>query len=271
VKTGVQQPAVLIGALVIAFTSTYGAGAQPSAPTQPNLQLLSTDEIVQKLVAADQRRGKALRALQAIRFYAVDYHGFPGSRSANMKVGALYTAPDKKTFAVLSQSGSKFLINHVFQKLLASEQAAIQDQSGKGVQLTPENYEFAFLQVDQTPFGAAYVLQLKPRTGNKYLYRGKIWVDATDFAVVKIDAEPAKNPSFWISRTDIEQQYAKFGEFWLPVHNRSVTHVRLGGDATLQIDYTQYHINGAAQATGAHPGNSNSMIPPAASVSGDPH
>ncbi len=39
--------------------------------------------------------------------------------------------------------------------------------------------------------------RVEPQTNNKLLFRGRIWVDAEDFAVVRIEAVPAKNPSFW--------------------------------------------------------------------------
>jgi len=38
-------------------------------------------------------------------------------------------------------------------------------------------------------------------------------VDAEDFAVVRSEAAPAKNPSFWSKETRIEQAYAKIGDF----------------------------------------------------------
>ena len=71
---------------------------------------------------------------------------------------------------------------------------------------------------------------------------GRIWVDATDFAVMRIEAEPAKNPSFWTKETQIEQIYSKVGDFWLPRSNRSTTTVRLGGHASFTIDYGEYRI-----------------------------
>ena len=68
-----------------------------------------------------------------------------------------------------------------------------------------------------------------------------------DFAVSRISAEPAKNPSFWISHTDIEHEYAKIGDFWLPAHNVSTSKLRFGGTAKLKIDYLNYRIGFAKQ------------------------
>ncbi len=77
------------------------------------------------------------------------------------------------------------------------------------------------------------------------LFRGTIWVDAEDFAVMKVDAQPAQNPSFWIRNAEIHHSYAKVGEFWLPGSTRSETRVRLGGVATLTIEYAGYQVGSA--------------------------
>ena len=53
------------------------------------------------------------------------------------------------------------------------------------------------------------MLQVEPKTNSRLLYRGTIWVDADDFAVAKIEAEPAHNPSFWIRGTKIHHVNAK--------------------------------------------------------------
>ena len=68
-------------------------------------------------------------------------------------------------------------------------------------------------------------------------------MDAADFAVVKMETEPAKNPSFWISRTLIHYTGAKTDGFWMPQKVRSETKVRFGGTAVLTIDYGSYSIS----------------------------
>jgi hypothetical protein len=54
---------------------------------------------------------------------------------------------------------------------------------------------------------------------SKFLYRGKIWVDAKDLALTQIEGEPAKNLSFWIKKTDIAHKYTKVEDFRLPAEN----------------------------------------------------
>jgi hypothetical protein len=87
-----------------------------------------------------------------------------------------------------------------------------------------------------------YVLIAEPRTKNRFLFRGRVWVDADDFAVVRLEAEPAKSPSFWTKSSKIEQSYVKVGDFWLPERNHSVSSIRLGGQAELTIEYQNYKI-----------------------------
>ena len=78
---------------------------------------------------------------------------------------------------------------------------------------------------------------------------GRIWVDAADFAVVRLEGEPAKNPSFWTKDSKIEQTYSKVNDFWLPAFNRSASAIRLGGHASFSIEYKDYQITAATPLT----------------------
>lgn len=248
------------------------ACAAADAPSVP-AKLPTTESIVGQLVAANRRRAAALRAYSATRYYKLQYSGIAGSRTAEMKVAATFIAPNHKDFKVLSSSGSGFLISRVLEKLLAAEKSAIEEDSGRSFDLTPENYDFQYLRNDRLPTGDAYLLDVKPRTSNKYLYTGKVWINARDFAVARIQASPAKTASFWVKSTDINLVYGKFGNFWLPVRNDSSSRLRVSGQALMTIDYTDYRINDPRQigaAQGASPGPAGT-IPPAAAVPGDSH
>ena len=223
------------------------ACAQPSDPTALESRVgLSTAEVVNNLVRRNLERARALGSYRGTRTYRVEYHGFPGSRAAEMVVDVNYKAPGTKEFTIRSESGSKLLVERVFKKMLQSEKEALAEENQREVALNNDNYRFALLGQEKTPGGLAYILSVEPRTQNKLLYRGRIWIDAEDFAVVRIEGEPAKNPSFWIKDTKIEQVYSKVGNFWLPRSNRSTTTIRLGGRALFTIDYADYQITAAS-------------------------
>jgi hypothetical protein len=183
-----------------------------------------------------------LQAFTGVRCYRLEYRGLLSHKSAELDVETAYRAPGEKKFRVISASGSQFMIDRVLWKLIESERDAADSGNRQRSALTSENYEFQLIGNDVIGGRNQYVLSVTPRSENKYLYRGKVWVDANDFAVVRIAAQPAKNPSFWTVQTDIEHVYVKVGEFWLPAHNTSISKIRLGGIATLTIDYSNYRI-----------------------------
>jgi len=82
-------------------------------------------------------------------------------------------------------------------------------------------------------------------------------VDNKDFAVCRIEAEPSKNPSFWIKKTEIHHSYLKIGDFWLPAENKSVSAIRGGGRAVLIIKYQNYEILSAHGLKGNDAGSSS--------------
>lgn len=216
--------------------SPSGAGSSPAKA----LKALTTQEVVEHLVRRNLERARSLEAFEGTRVYKLDYRGFPGSRNAEMTVDVKYRRPGTKQFTILSSSGSKLMIDKVFKKLLQSEGEAFDEENQRRTALNNDNYRFELLPSEMVSGRKLYTLSVEPRVPSKFLYRGKIWVDGQDFAVVRIVGEPAKNPSFWTKDVRIEQVYSKVNEFWLPATNRSATTVRLGGHANLSIDYINY-------------------------------
>jgi hypothetical protein len=241
---------LLIGLLSAWLLMCVGAWqpamAQPSnTPATDPRAGLTSEQVVNKLVQRNLERAHALAAYQGTRVYRLEYHGFPGFRSAEMIVAVKYRSPTTKEFSIQSETGSRLVIERVFHKLLQSEKEALAEESQARVALNNDNYRFALVGYESMPTGPCYILSVEPLTNNKLLYRGRIWVDAEDFAVVRIEAAPAKNPSFWTKETRIEQAYAKVGDFWLPISNRSSSAIRLGGHADFTIDYQDYQITAA--------------------------
>jgi hypothetical protein len=222
--------------------SLHAADAQPIATGAASLPPLSAEQIVARLSYNNQQRAAALRAYDGKRSYSLEYRGFPSNREAAMEVVAHYTAPESKSFDVVAGSGSKMIQQKVFAKLLESEREAAHPENQRQTALNTDNYNFTYLGSRPSAYGGCYLLAVEPKRDNKFLYRGEICVNGVDFAVESIDAEPAKNPSFWIKKTRIVHRYQKVGQFWLPATNQTVTNVRLGGTATLKINYSNYEL-----------------------------
>jgi hypothetical protein len=211
----------------------------PCAHAQPAQSPSAADpaEIVWRMVAQNETRARQMNYFTSQRHYHIEFHGLGRSMSADMHAQVIFTAGSGKTFHVIDESGSHLLLKHVLMKLLETEQEDSREQKAA---LTPFNYNFTFVTQTNEDGRLLFVFSVEPKVKNRLLYRGKIWIDANDLAVVRVEAEPAENPSWWIKSTVIHHRYQKIGEFWVPQTNRSESKVRFGGTALLTIDYGSY-------------------------------
>jgi hypothetical protein len=230
---------VLLGCAAL-LASAIASNADDRPAISPPDQGAETASIVQRLVENNKDRENRLPDCTSKRHYHIQFHGFGRTMVADMDVEVLDHGSASRTFHITAQSGSRVLLDHVLKKLLESEQEGAQHRNVTG--LTPQNYRFTLVGNVNEDGRQLFILQVEPRINQKLLYRGKIWVDAADYAVVRIEAQPAENPSFWIRGTEIHHVYSKVGDFWLPQRNVSESRIRFGGKATLTIDYGGYEF-----------------------------
>jgi hypothetical protein len=208
---------------------------------------LTADAVMERVIAMNEVRAKALENYSSLRSYHLECHCL-SHKKADMVVRADYRAPNKKEFTIVSESGSGTVRNRVFKKLLEAEQESMREENQQRSAITPENYTFQLSDYKRTDTDEVYVVEAKPLTKNKFLFRGSIWVSAKDFAITRVEGEPAVNPSWWTLKTDFKRSYQKVGDFWLPESNESQTKVRIFGTAVLTIHYGEYQITEASVA-----------------------
>jgi outer membrane lipoprotein-sorting protein len=225
------------------LAACLSAVAQPATVSAP----LSADEVMRRVVAMNEVRAKALESYSSLRSYHLECHCL-SHKTADMVVRADYQAPNKKVFTIVSESGSGSVRDRVFKKLLEAEQESMQEENQQRSAITLENYTFQVSDYKKTETDEFYVLEAQPRTKNKFLFRGRVWVSAKDFAITRVEGEPAVNPSWWTLKTDFKRSYQEIGDFWLPASNQSETKVRIFGTAVLSIEYREYQITQAAGA-----------------------
>jgi outer membrane lipoprotein-sorting protein len=214
----------------------------PAAAQQDNrLAPLTANEVMERVASMNERRNKALDNYSSLRSYHLECHCV-SHKQADMVVRVDYHSPDKKEFTIVSENGSGTVRNRVFKKLLEAEQESMREENQQRSAITPENYTFQAVDYQMSDAGEFYVLEAQPRNKNKFLFRGRIWVNAKDFAITRVEGEPAQNPSWWTVKTDFKRSYQKVGDFWLPESNESATKVRILGTAILTIRYEEYQI-----------------------------
>jgi hypothetical protein len=209
--------------------------------------ILSADEVIAKLIDHNSQRDKWGGGYTGSRRYVLENERL--NKRAEMLVSVKGDPDGTKHFEVVSEDGWKSANKHVVRKMLESEAETSQPQIRPTTSLTPENYRFQMLGNDSVDARPTYVIQVVPKREDKYLFEGQIWVAAEDFAVVRVEGKPAKNPSFWTHSVHFVQQYRKCGTFWFPLSTESVTEARIFGKTEVTISYFDYQPNSAAESS----------------------
>src|SRR5258708_15926902 len=181
IMRGHKFRAGILASLACLLFSAQAGFAQETAQ-EPGLARLTLPEVVDKLTEMNAERAAALAGYRSQRTYELDYKGIPGNMHAEMVVELKYSAPSTQEFKVVSQSGSKWLIDLVLKRLLESERESHADKNRDAVQITGRNYNFTITAPQDTAEGCSYILGVEPKVATKFLFRGRIWVDDKDFA-----------------------------------------------------------------------------------------
>lgn len=204
---------------------------------------MTVTEIVEHMVQADNERMAVFSGYTGMRRYNFENEKF--KKNAEMTVRVLCDQAGAKTFEVVAESGSGFVRSHIIRRMIDAEREANEKGEHEQTRIIPRNYDFRLLGTDETDGRPSYVLEISPKTENQFLIRGRIWVDAMDFAISRLEGSPAKNPSFWIRSVHVVHRYDRIGKFWLPVTNKSRAEARIFGVNDVRIEYFDYLINGA--------------------------
>lgn len=226
----------LITKLLVVLSAAALACRAETAPTP-----LSAEPVVAHMMEANQVRAARLKDYVSVRRYTLQNQRF--GTHAEMTVRMRYRFPGDKQFEILSESGPGPIRNKVFRRMLATELDASREGAREENQISPRNYAFRLAGTQVLNDRPAYLLDAEPKTPNPLLFRGRIWVDSEDYAVVRIEGTPAKSPSFWVRKTTFVHQYAKFGPFWLATWNESDTDAVVFGRTTVRIEYSDYKID----------------------------
>lgn len=201
---------------------------------------LRAGQVIERMVALNRARAAALRSYSSTRIYHVENDNH--SKSAELVVRVVFHWPNQKESTIISESGSNFLQTRVLMRLLESEREAMRAENQRHEEMCPENYDFRMLKYEQSSESNDYVLEVVPKSKDKFLFQGRIWVDGRDFGIIRMEGTPARNPSWWTTHVDVVHSYRRLGEFWLPERNVTVAQVRMFGRSVLTIEYKDYKL-----------------------------
>ncbi len=225
---------LIIGALLCssvpkAFCQTEGS----SAP--------AVDQVVARMFARDVQREMLIGGYTGSRRYVLDNQRM--HKHAELLVSVRCDPDGTKHFEVVTEQGWQAANKHVLRKMLESESEASRPQTRPKTRLTPANYDFEMVETDSLDGRRTYAIDVVPKRHDKYLFQGRIWVDAEDYALMRAEGKPAKNPSFWTRSVHFVHSYQKSGPAWFPFSTESVTEVRIFGTTEVTINYFDYTPN----------------------------
>jgi outer membrane lipoprotein-sorting protein len=226
-------------AMLVPALMADGVIASSAAP-------LSVDQIVQRMDEHDRARAESLTGYTCLRRYSLENRRF--HKKAELSVRMIYTAPGHKKFEVLSETGPAVIRQRVLRPMLEAEEEAGRDDVRPRTRMVAANYDFKLLGEEVRDGRRAFVLEATPKTRNKFLIRGKVWIDAKDFGIIRVEATPAQNPSVLIHNTRVVQQSSRVGDVWLPLFNHSNTDSFLFGRTEVSIDSWDYKMGGGTSA-----------------------
>lgn len=204
--------------------------AESSTPT--------ADEVVANMYAHDTLREASSGGYTGRREYVLENRRL--QKRAQMLVRVTCDRTGTKQFEVLSEDGWKSANKRVLRQMLVTESNSSRPEARPQSRITSDNYTFRLIDTEPLDGRLAYVIEASPKREDKSLFRGRIWVDKEDYALARVEGEPAKAPSFWTRRVQFVQHYSKAGAYWFPAETTSVTDARVFGTTSVSINYFEY-------------------------------
>lgn len=194
--------------------------------------------------------GSVKNRIDRIADYTVTEHyvvfrGKDEHPAAEMMVQTLYRRESGKSYTILSENGSSIWRNEVLGSLLDNEKKMSQPGNVETALINSSNYE---MNLDANPHESlngrdCLVLDITPRRNSEYLFKGKLWVDAHDFAIVQLKGTASKSAFFLARAAEVSRQYAEFEGMPMATHAEAVSGSALLGQTVVKVDYSNYRID----------------------------
>jgi len=228
--------------LVLTHLVVPAAGLAQTGTAVPSLE----DIIARMAQARAENRGR-------LRPYLVrrDYKLFGKEKSktkTEVTADLTFVPPASKAYSIQRHVGTGLGLK-VVRRMLDSEVEITTDFGATDLSLT--NYAFRLLGEENCASGRCYVLELLPRRKDRNLLRGKIWVDAGTYLLIRSEGEPASSPSWWLRDVRIAFVYGEVYGMWLQTSSEITTNVRLLGQHTMVSQDVKYTVSGSDGVTSA--------------------
>ncbi len=194
---------------------------------------------------AESWREARLAGYTVVEYYTIKNSHF--SRPVEARVQAQYRRGQGITYRVQSRSGPS-LLNRALDRLLEEESELSRGKARAQAVITSANYDMKPLGKERVNGTLCIEIELSPKRRSPYLLQGRLWVNASDMTVVKIEGKPPVSPSFFAGRPQIVRQYTEIDGFSLAELSHAVSHTFFFGESTVDIEYHDYCLITSSRA-----------------------
>lgn len=219
----------------ITFTSILVCLLSAVAAAQANPSL-DARSIVDRMLRAQQENKARVHPFTVKRGYLL--LDKQEQQKAHVVATITVLPPDSEYYNIESSSGG--MGEKVLRDVLSKETESPKDAQRK--ELSLDNYDFQLLGNEMLDGKRCFVLGMEPRREEKDLLRGKIWVDAENYNIRRVEGSPAKNPSWWIHDLHILMSFAEVDGMWLRTFTHAVANVRFKGKYVMESRDIEYRF-----------------------------
>jgi hypothetical protein len=225
--------------LMVAVTLCCQTSAVPFAQSEPDGAV-----VIRSVDGSVQRRFQNVLGFTDVERYSVFRGKDETHPVAEMTVKDTYKKGVGKTYTVLSQSGSAVIQRFGLKPLLENEESINHPGNVEQSWFDSANYELKLknASIQRLDGRDCYVLDATAKRKASNTINGKIWVDAKDGSIVKIDGIASKNPSAFAGATHLMRQYTDLESYPMATHARAESNSALFGRTVVVIDYSEYHL-----------------------------
>ncbi len=197
-------------------------------------------EVIRGLDQAQNGREIALSGYSVTEHYTVQNNRF--NTAGEIVIEALFSRGQGKTYRVISRSGSSVLQTRVLEKLLKEEANMSHGLAWQQSRLISANYRMRWVGQQMVQGQPCDVLEVVPRVKTPHVLKGRVWVDAQNYLLVRVEGRLITSPSFFAGQPMIVREYKNIDGFAFVQRSHAVSDSLLFGRTELNIDYSGYKL-----------------------------
>jgi hypothetical protein len=216
------------------------ADSQPVPNLGPTAELpLMSPELA--LLAYQHRVAQQANALAAYSAVTVVRAELPDTaQQGEFELQRKFQAPHTLQFTPVRYSGDGFVKNNVITRLLQTEVDHVQKDDPSLTAINPANYKFTYRGLSRVNERTVHVYQVKPHKKRPGLFKGRVYLDAHNGSLVRVEGSVVKSPSFFVKHIEFWQDYTDVQSFTLPAHIHTVAKARIVGRTIVDIVHRDY-------------------------------